>query len=392
ALEQTLNDEAPLVEYAKSITAELRSQFVRVEGDWSANPVKAKIADAETSKVHTMLVVGQRDLEAGAVRFAAKHGARPRIGVDPAVVFDRVSTVTDREVEPAVGAHDEAVQVVPTEGDACAISRREDDPFGWAPIDAAIAIVVAETVETRDAGQEHVAPAGQDAGRGALDQPVETLRKHGRPIDPPIVVVIDEEPHAVVMLLPFLRLVSEQPQVVGEPVLDRPRRQVRIHPRRVVGAVVRDALVLPKRLAHEHAAPLVDRERDRIDDLGLGGEELHDEALGHAEGGGRLHGLLCCGGLGGGRGAGRPLGRRHRGTGRCEADSGRGKDHQAHGPRASLRDARHHQSLQAVDRALAPCRGVHDLQFTTFRSGRPRSARRQASLPFVRMSRRPSSE
>jgi threonyl-tRNA synthetase len=63
----TLNDEPALVDYAKAITAELRANFVRVDGDYSPNPVKAKIADAETAKVHTMLVVGQRDLEAGAV-------------------------------------------------------------------------------------------------------------------------------------------------------------------------------------------------------------------------------------------------------------------------------------------------------------------------------------
>jgi threonyl-tRNA synthetase len=92
----TLNDEAPLVEYAKSITAELRAQFVRVEGDWSANPVKAKIADAETAKVHTMLVVGQRDLEAGAVsvRLHGKGnvGAKPRAEV----IADLLASIRER--------------------------------------------------------------------------------------------------------------------------------------------------------------------------------------------------------------------------------------------------------------------------------------------------------
>jgi len=78
----TLNDEPALVDYAKALLAELRGQFVRVEGDWSASPVKAKISDAETARVHTMLVVGQRDLEAGAVsvRLHGKGniGAKPR--------------------------------------------------------------------------------------------------------------------------------------------------------------------------------------------------------------------------------------------------------------------------------------------------------------------------
>ncbi len=78
----TLNDDPALVDYAKAITAELRSQFVRVEGDYSANPVKAKISDAEHAKVHTMLVLGGRDLESGqvSIRLHSKgpQGAKPR--------------------------------------------------------------------------------------------------------------------------------------------------------------------------------------------------------------------------------------------------------------------------------------------------------------------------
>jgi len=61
---------------------ELRSQFVRVEADLSSHPIKAKIADAEKARVHTMLVLGNRDLEAGhvSVRLHSKgpQGARPR--------------------------------------------------------------------------------------------------------------------------------------------------------------------------------------------------------------------------------------------------------------------------------------------------------------------------
>ena len=39
--------------------------FVRVTGDFSNEPIKAKIANAEHARVHTMLVLGPRDLEAG---------------------------------------------------------------------------------------------------------------------------------------------------------------------------------------------------------------------------------------------------------------------------------------------------------------------------------------
>jgi threonyl-tRNA synthetase len=63
----TISNDEPLLQYAKGIVAELRAGFVRVEGDFSSNPIKAKIQEAEQAKVHTMLVIGNRDLEAGQV-------------------------------------------------------------------------------------------------------------------------------------------------------------------------------------------------------------------------------------------------------------------------------------------------------------------------------------
>jgi threonyl-tRNA synthetase len=77
-----IGDEPDLVDYAKSIQSELREQGVRAELDASTDPIKAKIANAEQMKVHTMLVLGRRDLEAGAVsvRVHGKGnlGAKPR--------------------------------------------------------------------------------------------------------------------------------------------------------------------------------------------------------------------------------------------------------------------------------------------------------------------------
>jgi threonyl-tRNA synthetase len=70
------------VEYAKEIHRELRLHEVRAELDLSNDPVKAKIADAEKMKVHTMLVIGNRDLEAGAVSIRVHGkgnlGSRPK--------------------------------------------------------------------------------------------------------------------------------------------------------------------------------------------------------------------------------------------------------------------------------------------------------------------------
>ncbi len=81
----TVGDDAALTESGRALVSELRAQMVRAEGDFSANPIKAKIADAETARVHTMLVLGPRDLEAGAlsVRLHGKGnlGAKPRAEV-----------------------------------------------------------------------------------------------------------------------------------------------------------------------------------------------------------------------------------------------------------------------------------------------------------------------
>ncbi len=92
----TLNDDPALVEYARGLTHALRSNFVRVECDASSDPVKAKIADAETAKVHTMLVVGQRDLEAGAVSVRL-HG-KGNVGAKPKdeAIADILAAIRER--------------------------------------------------------------------------------------------------------------------------------------------------------------------------------------------------------------------------------------------------------------------------------------------------------
>jgi hypothetical protein len=48
--------------------------MVRVDADFSATPFKAKISNAEQLRVHTMLVIGGRDMEAGAVSVRLHHG------------------------------------------------------------------------------------------------------------------------------------------------------------------------------------------------------------------------------------------------------------------------------------------------------------------------------
>jgi len=92
----TLGEEEPLVNYAKAIAQELRANFVRCETDFSNNPIKAKIAEAEEAKVHTMLVIGGRDMDAGNVSVRL-HG-KGNIGAKPKgeVIADILAAIKER--------------------------------------------------------------------------------------------------------------------------------------------------------------------------------------------------------------------------------------------------------------------------------------------------------
>jgi len=78
----TIGEEQALVDYAKSIVQELRANMVRAAGDYSNDKINGKIQQAEQAKVHTMLVVGPRDLAANAVsvrvHLKGSLGAKPK--------------------------------------------------------------------------------------------------------------------------------------------------------------------------------------------------------------------------------------------------------------------------------------------------------------------------
>jgi threonyl-tRNA synthetase len=78
----TIGDDAKLIDYSMSILNELRGHQVRAEIDKSTDQINGKIQRAEQMKVHTMFVIGKRDMEADAVsvRIHGKGnlGAKPR--------------------------------------------------------------------------------------------------------------------------------------------------------------------------------------------------------------------------------------------------------------------------------------------------------------------------
>jgi threonyl-tRNA synthetase len=78
----TVGDDAKLIDYSMSIWKELRAHQVRTEIDKDTDQINGKIQRAEQMKVHTMFVIGKRDMEANgvSVRVHGKGnlGAKPR--------------------------------------------------------------------------------------------------------------------------------------------------------------------------------------------------------------------------------------------------------------------------------------------------------------------------
>jgi threonyl-tRNA synthetase len=91
-----IGDEPKLIEYARAVQAELRAHQVRCELDASTDHIKSKIANAEQMKVHTMLVIGNRDLEASAVSLRV-HG-KGNLGAKPRaeVIADLLQSIKER--------------------------------------------------------------------------------------------------------------------------------------------------------------------------------------------------------------------------------------------------------------------------------------------------------
>ncbi len=92
----TIGEDAALVDYAKGIVNELRANMVRAEGDYSADKINGKVQSAEKAKVHTMLVIGPRDMQAGAVSVRL-HG-KGNVGAKPKaeVVADILAAIRER--------------------------------------------------------------------------------------------------------------------------------------------------------------------------------------------------------------------------------------------------------------------------------------------------------
>jgi threonyl-tRNA synthetase len=92
----TIGDDPKLVDYARSILKELRVHQVRAEIDESTDKINGKIQRAEQMKIHTMFVIGKRDMEANAVSVRV-HG-KGNLGAKPRgeAIADVLTSINER--------------------------------------------------------------------------------------------------------------------------------------------------------------------------------------------------------------------------------------------------------------------------------------------------------
>jgi threonyl-tRNA synthetase len=95
----TIGDEPQLLDYSRAILDELRGHQVRAEIDASTDKINGKIQRAEQMKVHTMFVIGKRDMEANAVSIRV-HG-KGNLGAKPRgeVMADILQSINERRSE-----------------------------------------------------------------------------------------------------------------------------------------------------------------------------------------------------------------------------------------------------------------------------------------------------
>ncbi|MDQ6912776.1 MAG: His/Gly/Thr/Pro-type tRNA ligase C-terminal domain-containing protein [Verrucomicrobiota bacterium] len=91
-----IGNEPDLVSYSRAILDELRANYVRAELDESSDKINGKIQRAEQMKVHTMLVIGKRDMEGNAVSVRV-HG-KGNLGAKPRdeVIADLLRSIRER--------------------------------------------------------------------------------------------------------------------------------------------------------------------------------------------------------------------------------------------------------------------------------------------------------
>ncbi|MEJ1972807.1 MAG: hypothetical protein WDM96_10200 [Lacunisphaera sp.] len=229
---------------------------------------------------------GGEELEARAVGPAAEDGAHVgRVDRAAFLGFHVGAAVADRHVDAAVGPEDQAVEIMAGEIEAQAETAEQ--------LGAGFRLVVAgEFPERRDVGEPDIIVADQDAGRDAVDGRAKVVGIDGGLVGHAVAVGVLEQRQALGLLRQFLDVVlAEQAVDHGEEVVLIAVGKVVLEDPHIV-ADIEHAAAVAVGLGHEHAALLVEIERDRVGEHRFGGPELGLEAGRDLHAGERLGGLV----------------------------------------------------------------------------------------------------
>ncbi len=85
-------------DYAKKVEEELQKAGIRVEADYRNEKMNAKIRDAQLKKIPYMLVVGDKEAEAGTVSVRARNEARGGVKDIAACIADLEKEIADKDL------------------------------------------------------------------------------------------------------------------------------------------------------------------------------------------------------------------------------------------------------------------------------------------------------
>ncbi len=205
---------------------------------------------------------GRDDLEVGAIRIAAEHRALVGQGDRVAFLGDDVrAAVADREVELAVGAEDQAVQIV--------TGVVEVDAVAAAHLAAADRLSVGrgalEDPHARDVGEPDLTVAGEHARGDAVERAVETLGVDAGEVGLAVAIAVLDEADALALDRELLRaFAAEDLFDHRDALIHRAQGEIGLEHRRDEVADIEYARAVAVGFCDKEAALLVKGEGDRI--------------------------------------------------------------------------------------------------------------------------------
>ena len=206
------------------------------------------------------------NLETGAIEFAAVDCAGlGRVQLAPVEGGDGGGAVADAEINPAIGAKAQPVQVVPEEADAHA----EPGGEALAGVGDTVVVAILEQPKVREVGKPNLAVTREHTGGETVGGRVEAVGKHRGVVEHAVAVGVAESAKPV-------GVVGEAPHLValvhGEHVAGALGCQFLVEPVHVL-ANIGDAFVKAETFDDVKVAVLVDVERDWVGQQRLGGGE-----------------------------------------------------------------------------------------------------------------------